>query len=192
LDRNTFKYIVGIDEAGRGPLAGPVVASCVCFKKTPQFELRDSKKLSPSKREQLFPKIKNVSHYSFSLVNNKVIDDINIFNATQLAFNLAISRFLVKTNFSKDDVLFIIDGPHFRDNCQVKYKCVISADNLVPEVSAASILAKVLRDRIMISYDKFFPEWYFSQHKGYPTKLHRQAIKKQGFSPLHRLSFKSD
>ena len=186
-----FKYIAGIDEAGRGPLAGPVVAGCVVFKDLPDFDLQDSKRLSSKKRESLFFKIKQSSWFSFGLVNAEVIDEINILNAAHLAFSKAIKAFLGKYQIGKEDILFIIDGPFFKPflGIDVYYNCVVKADTFIPEVSAASILAKVLRDKIMISYGKVFPCWGFSRHKGYPTLEHRNRIKINGLSPLHRRSF---
>lgn len=186
-----FKYKIGVDEAGRGPLAGPVVASCVWLgNKNKRLDLKDSKKISPRKREELSFKIKEVSCYSFGLVNSELIDRLNIFQATQLAFRKAIERFLKKSRFSPEECLFIIDGPYFSGYKGINYKCLVRADEYISVVQAASILAKVLRDSIMQRYDRLYPGWNFSQHKGYPTPEHRRLIRERGVSPLHRLSFK--
>ena len=187
--KKRFKHIVGVDEAGRGALCGPVVASCVCFKGRSPSGVRDSKELSPRKREELFYKILDRSCYSFGLARRDVVDRVNVFWATQQAFLRSIERFLKATGFSREDVLFIIDGPFFQYHDRFNARCVIAADKKIKVVSAASILAKVLRDKIMRGYDKIFSDWNFAQHKGYATKGHRLCIKKHGISPIHRLSF---
>ena len=183
-----FKYIAGLDEVGRGALCGPVVASCVCFRKKNRLRLKDSKKLSPRQREALFPRIAESSYFSFGLVDNERIDEINIFAATQLAFLKAIKKFLKLTGFKRQDVLFIIDGNRFKYR-DYNFRCMVSADQRVREVSAASILAKVLRDEIVSGYDRLFSGWNFSRHKGYPTREHRRILKEKGSCPVHRLSF---
>ncbi|MBN2120673.1 MAG: ribonuclease HII [Candidatus Omnitrophica bacterium] len=189
MTRKKFKHIVGVDEAGRGALCGPVVAGCVCFQERPPSGIKDSKQLRPKKREYLFYKILSSSFYSFGLVGKDRIDEINIFWATQAAFVKAMDRFLKVTGFKKKDTLFIIDGPHFKYS-DYNTKCVIAADETIKVVSAASILAKVLRDKIMRGYDRIFAGWNFARHKGYATQEHRLLIRKQGISPIHRLSFK--
>jgi len=188
VGKKRYKHIVGIDEAGRGALCGPVVASCVYFKRKPPPGLKDSKQLSPRKREELFHKILGTCIYSFGLVRQDTIDRINVFWATQRAFLKAIERFLRIAGFNKKDTLFIVDGPYFKYQ-DYNFKCVISADKRIKQVSAASILAKVLRDTIMRRYDSIFYGWNFSRHKGYATEEHRMIIKRQGASPIHRLSF---
>ncbi len=183
-----YKFIAGVDEVGRGALCGPVVSACVCFKHRVKYQLRDSKEISPSKREELSDKIRGDAFYSFGLVREDSIDKLNIFWASQLSFLKSIERFLSLSGFNKEDVLFIIDGPYFKYG-GYNAKCVVSADKTIRVVSAASILAKVLRDRILRSYDRLFPGWGFAKHKGYSTEGHRQRIKEKGVSPIHRMSF---
>ena len=188
MAKRRYRYIVGIDEAGRGALCGPVVSSCVYFKGRPPRGLKDSKQLSAEQREGLFGKISKTCIYSFGLVKQDVIDRINIFWATQETFLKAIEKFFKISGFNPRDVLFIIDGPHFKYK-EYNFRCVISADKTVKQVSAASIMAKVLRDRIMRSYDKKFNGWNFSKHKGYATLEHRLVLKRQGALSIHRQSF---
>ncbi len=183
-----YKYIVGIDEVGRGALCGPVVASCVCLLNKLPFKAKDSKQLTPKQRESYFEVIKDNSLYSFGLIGQDDIDKVNIFWATQKAFLKAIKQFFRNHNLEKEDVLFIVDGQHFKHQ-GFNAKCIIGADRDIQEVCCASILAKVLRDRIMVRYDKIFSGWNFSRHKGYGTKEHRTLIKEKGLSPLHRKSF---
>ena len=170
-------------------MCGPVVVSCVCFKERAPRGLRDSKELSARKREELFRKIIVKSRYSFGLVREDLVDELNVLKATQLAFARAIEKFLKATGFRKEDVLFIIDGPLFDHHDRFNAKCVIGADKKIKVVSAASILAKVLRDKIMCGYDRIFSDYGFFRHKGYGTKEHRRRIKKHGASPIHRTSF---
>ncbi len=161
------------------------------FADLPDFDLQDSKRLSPKRRERLFLKIQQSAWFSLSLVSAETIDRINILNATYLAFSKAMLVFSKKYKISLDEILFIIDGPDFKPHLGIKtnYNCVVKADTFIPEVCAASIMAKVLRDKIMVSYDRVFPGWDFSRNKGYPTLSHRNRIKSKGLSPLHRRSF---
>ena len=201
LWRKGYKWVVGIDEAGRGPLAGPVVAAAVCFRVTrgktsgdlPEVfprAVNDSKKLSPKKRKEIYkiltehPQIK----WGIGKVSEKVIDRINILEATKLAMRKAIKNLSDRTNFATSSFL-LIDG-NFGINIDIPQKSIIKADEKVFSVAAASILAKVYRDRIMVRYHKKYPQYSFDKHKGYPTKLHRQKIKKYGFCKIHRKSFK--
>lgn len=185
-----YKYLVGVDEAGRGALCGPVVASCVALRRDLSEGIKDSKELTPKSRSRLFEIIKANSFYSFGLVRENVIDDINIFWATQKAFLKAINKFLEIYSINKEEALFIIDGLHFKHQ-GFNAKCVAKADKNIKVVSCASIMAKVLRDRIMTSYDSIFAGWEFSRHKGYGTQRHRTLIKQNGVSPLHRTTFVS-
>jgi len=182
------RKIVGVDEAGRGPLAGVVVGCALFFKKTPKFLIKDSKKLSPSKREEIFCWLKDNSVFSIGIATVEEIDRLNILNATFLAFNRAICGLLEKAPKLYNH-LFIIDGNAFKTDLNINYKCIKKADEKIKEVSAASIVAKVTRDYLMNLADCVFVDWFFSKHKGYPTKKHRDLIKKYGLSPLHRKSF---
>jgi len=180
-----IKYVAGIDEAGRGPLAGPVVAASVIFNPNEEIEdIRDSKKLSDKKRNYLFDIIteKAVS-IGVGIVHEDKIDEINILKATFLAMNKSIGEL----NVNPEQIL--VDGPY--SNIKLySVEHIINGDNLSQSIAAASIIAKVTRDRLMKEYDKIFSEYGFSKHKGYGTKLHIKMIKKIKSSPIHRKSFK--
>ncbi len=180
--------VVGLDEAGRGPLAGVVVACALCLKKVPPFPTRDSKSLSAARREEIFSWLRTGAIFGVGLADNREIDKFNILEATFLAFNRAIKRLLEKSpKLKKAD--FIIDGNCFRSELKLNYTCKPRADSLVKEVSCASIVAKVVRDYLMSSLDFLYPQWNFSQHKGYPTSEHFSLIKKYALTPFHRRSF---
>ncbi len=174
--------IIGIDEAGRGPLAGPVVAAAVLVKKgiKPLF-LFDSKKMTAKQREEAFQVIKDKFVYSWASVSPAVIDKINILQATKLAM-----RRCLKKMPSAD--LVIIDG-NFVINSGRREKSVIKGDEKIYACRLASIVAKVIRDRKMINYDKKWPDYGFQQHKGYPTKYHYTQLAKKGSILIHRQSF---
>ena len=184
-----FNLIAAIDEAGRGPLAGPVVSACVVidknFKITPELEkIKDSKKLSPKTRLGLFSFIKqNVKAVQIGVCDNKVIDKINILQATFLS----MKKSLKNTKIVPDIIL--IDGKLPIPKIKTKQEAVISGDDLVFSIAMASIIAKVSRDFIMEELDKKYPEYFFAKHKGYGTKLHLEMIKKFGPCPIHRKSF---
>ena len=179
------KYIAGIDEAGRGPLAGPVVAACVILKPYDIIEgVKDSKKISEKKRSKLFIDIYNRAlSIGVGIINNSQIDKLNILQATFLAMNKSIG------NLSIDPDLILVDGP--KSNVKLyPVNHIVNGDNLSQSIAAASIIAKVTRDNIMIEYDKIFPEYNFIKHKGYGTKYHIEQIKKIKSSPVHRRTFK--
>jgi len=180
-----LRYIAGVDEAGRGPIAGPVVAAAVIFPKgifIPGID--DSKKLTPKTRENLFQVIQsNAIHFGVGVVREKIIDEINILQATYKAMLIAVSR------LSDGAQHVLVDGrknPFFT----ITQTAIVGGDRLCFSIAAASILAKVFRDRIMIAYDKIYPCYGFAQHKGYPTARHIHAIKTYGLCPIHRKSFK--
>jgi len=181
--------IVGVDEAGRGPLAGPVVACALYFKEKINFKVKDSKELSPQRREELFHRLLEKSVYSLACHSNNHIDQHNILASTFSCCNRAIGALLKKLPSSKKPT-FIIDGNLFSTALPIKYKCVVGADKKVKEVSAASIMAKVVRDHFMRLIDTVCPEWEFSRHKGYPTKRHRELIDAFGACEFHRNSFR--
>jgi len=173
--------ICGIDEAGRGPLAGPMVVAGVIL--TKEIEgLNDSKKISEKRRELLYEEIIDSSIYHIVTIDNKSIDTNGISHSIKEAL-IEIYNRLKGRNIS-----FIFDGNSSYGINEVSH--LIKADAKIPEVSAASILAKVTRDRIMIEYAKKYPEYGFERHKGYGTKAHIEAIKEYGFSDIHRKSFK--
>lgn len=179
-----YKYICGVDEAGRGPLAGPVFAAAVILPKDYEIEgINDSKKLSEKKREKLFDEIiEHAVAYSIQSSNNFVIDKINILAATMLTMKNA-----VETLSTKPDMVFI-DG-----NCvpklDVPAEYVIHGDAISASIAAASILAKVSRDRFMYEMDKKYPEYEFARHKGYGTKLHYEKLREFGPCEIHRITF---
>ena len=174
--------IAGVDEVGRGCLSGPVTAAAVILK-NPLSELRDSKQISPSKREALAKIIKEESIYSFASISNDKIDEINIHQATLLAMQEAI----MKLSITPD--LVYVDGK-FIPNVEVNCKAVIGGDKLISEISAASIIAKVHRDDFMRKLDKKYPIYDFAKNKGYGTAHHLSALKKSGYTSFHRKSFK--
>jgi len=180
--------IVGIDEAGRGPLAGMVVACALHLKKNPPFDIRDSKSLSAPSREEIFAWLTHSAEFAVDIASAQEIDTHNILEATLLAFNRAAGRLLTKAPQLKQ-AHFIIDGLHFRNDLQLHASCLVEADKKVKEVGCASIVAKVVRDYFMSSIDFLCPQWRFAKHKGYPTKEHVLLIQKHALSPFHRRSF---
>ena len=185
LYKDGIKYIAGIDEAGRGPLAGPVVIGCVIMPQDSFIEyVNDSKKGSETKREMLYDKIKNEAiAWSTGIVWQDEIDEINILNATKKALTMAIDNLKVKPD------KIIVDALDKIETRGIPYISFIKGDAKIYSISAASIIAKVTRDRIMREYDEIYPEYGFSGHKGYGTAKHIQAIKEYGICPLHRRSF---
>ena len=185
LYEDGIKYIAGIDEAGRGPLAGPVVIGCAIMKPDSFIEyVNDSKKVSETKREMLYEKITSEAlAWSTGIVWQDEIDELNILNATKKALTLAIDGLKIKP----DKIL--VDALDKIDTKGIPYISVIKGDAKIYSISAASIIAKVTRDRIMKEYDEVYPEYGFSGHKGYGTAKHIAAIKEYGICPLHRKSF---
>ena len=185
LYEDGVKYIAGIDEAGRGPLAGPVVIGCVIMKPESFIEyVNDSKKVSETKREMLYEKITNEAiAWSTGIIDEKEIDELNILNATKKALTEAIDKLEVKPD------VILVDALDKIDTKGIKYISVIKGDAKIYSISAASIIAKVTRDRIMKEYDEVYPQYGFAGHKGYGTAKHIQAIKEHGICPLHRKSF---
>jgi ribonuclease HII len=179
-----IKLIAGIDEAGRGPLAGPVVAAAVILPENIFIEkLNDSKKLTPGVREQLYTIIMDKAlAYSIGISDEKCIDEINILNATVKAMISAVNGLALKPD------LLLIDAVKLNE-VKIAQKPIIKGDCLSISIAAASILAKVTRDRFIVKMDSIYPEYGFSKHKGYGTKEHIDAIKKYGICPIHRISF---
>ncbi|MGO0882683.1 ribonuclease HII [Clostridioides difficile] len=179
-----YLYIGGIDEAGRGPLAGPVVASIVVFKKNTKIEgVNDSKKLSEAKRDELFDIIKKEAlDYGIGIVNNEEIDEFNILNATYMAMKKAINC------LKKTPDYLLVDAATI-PGIDIVQNPIVKGDSKSISIAAASILAKVTRDSIMYQYDRIYPQYGFKSHKGYGTKEHYEAIEKHGITPIHRKSF---
>lgn len=185
-----FNLIIGVDEVGRGPLAGPVMAAAVSLR-TVRFENRidDSKKLSPSQREHAFGEIINKSVFGIGIINEKVIDRLNIAVATRMAMEKAISGLIdkLKPNHRKR-IHILVDG-NIKLDIDLPFTNIIKGDSKSKSIACASILAKVIRDRIMSLYDRIYPQYGFLKHKGYPTKEHRTALKRFGPSLIHRTTF---
>ena len=186
-----YNFIAGLDEVGVGPLAGPVVACCVIckrgffLKKSPFTNLRDSKSLSPKQREWYAQLLKSDSKivYSIAKVYPKTIDRINIFQAARLAMRRAIKKITPQPDF------LLIDGAALLKSNSLPQRAIVQGDKKIFSIAAASVLAKVTRDKLMRRWAKRLPDYGFERHKGYGTKLHRQTIKKFGISSLHRQSF---
>lgn len=180
-----FSFICGVDEAGRGPLAGPVCAAAVILPEGAVIEgLDDSKKLTEKKREKLYDIIKQTAvAYSVAYGTLEEIETVNILEATYLAMNRAIEGLTVKPDFA------LIDGNRVPRGIKIPCETVVKGDSKSMSVAAASVLAKVTRDRLMLEYDKKYPEYNFKKHKGYGTKEHTELIKQYGPCEIHRLSF---
>lgn len=179
-----YTCVCGVDEAGRGPLCGPVVAAaCILPMGLVLPGLNDSKKLSEKKRELLFDQIRqNAVCYCIASASVEEIDELNILEATLLAMRRAIDGLCVKADFA------LIDGNVSRD-FPIDAKAVISGDATSPSIAAASILAKVTRDRMCAELDAAYPQYGIAKHKGYGTKAHMQALREYGPSPIHRKQF---
>jgi ribonuclease HII len=179
-----IKYLAGVDEAGRGPLAGPVVAAAVIFRKSTIIKgINDSKQLSEKQREALYEKIiSSALSYSVSIVEHEVIDEVNILNATLRAMKQAVDDLKIKPD------LVLVDGNRTFQS-EIPVITIVKGDSKSFSIAAASILAKVTRDRLMKNLAVQYPVYQWQQNKGYPTKQHREIIKKLGPSPLHRKSF---
>ena len=179
-----YKLIAGVDEVGRGPLAGPVVAAAVILGEGVLIPgVNDSKKLSEEKREYLYEEIKSKALcWSIGIVDEKVIDEINILNAACLAMKKALDGLSERPDY------ILLDAVTLKD-VDIPQKGIIKGDALSLSIAAASIIAKVERDRIVSAYDEQYPHFGFSKHKGYGTKEHIECIKKYGLLPIHRRSF---
>ncbi len=184
LHSQGYRFIAGVDEAGRGPLAGPVCAAAVILPDDVVIDgINDSKKLTEKKREQLFDVIcEKAIAYSVEFASPDVIDEINIRQATSLAMHNAVKNLDVRAEY------VIVDG-NDQIPFDIPFEYIIKGDAKAQAIAAASILAKVSRDRLMIELDKEYPQYGFAKHKGYGTKAHCEAIQKFGVLPVHRKSF---
>ena len=180
-----YKLVCGVDEAGRGPLAGPVCAAAVILPENCEIDgLNDSKKLSEKKRELLYDIIiEKALAYSIAYGTLEEIEEYNILEATYIAMNRAIDGLQLSADFA------LIDGNRVPKGIKIPCETVIKGDSKSCSIAAASILAKVTRDRLMLEYDKKYPQYFFAQHKGYGTKAHYEAIFQHGACEIHRLSF---
>ena len=182
---SNIKYICGIDEAGRGPLAGPVVVASVIMSRDSILEyVNDSKKVTEKRREDLYEIIKQEAiSYGIGIIDEKEIDEINILNATKKGLTTSLKELKVRPD------LILVDALNGIDTLKIPYMSIIKGDAKCYSISVASILAKVTRDRIMRKYDELYPEYGFAKHKGYGTKAHIEKIKEIGPCPIHRKTF---
>ena len=180
-----YEYICGIDEAGRGPLAGPVVVAAVIMPKDSMIEgVNDSKKVSEKKREKLYDLIINEAiSYSVGIVDQNEIDRINILNATKAGLTEAVRTLKVKPD------VILVDALTNIDTCGIQYRSIVKGDAKSYSIAAASIIAKVTRDRIMRQWDEIYPQYGFAKHKGYGSQEHIAALKEYGPTPIHRKTF---
>ena len=180
-----YKFVCGVDEAGRGPLAGPVCAAAVILPDGVEIDgLNDSKKLTEKKREKLYDVIvEKALAYSVAFASVEEIEEVNILNATYLAMNRAIEGLLQRPDFA------LIDGNRVPKGITVPCETVVKGDAKSCSIAAASVLAKVTRDRLLLEYAEKYPEYGFEAHKGYGTAAHYEAIRKYGVLPIHRMSF---
>ena len=189
IDKEFFdmgmNYICGIDEAGRGPLAGPVVVASVIMPKDSMIEgVNDSKKISEKKREKIYEQIiEQAISYGIGIIDQEKIDEINILQATKLGLTTAVKSMKTKPN------VILVDALTGIDTGGIPYKSIIKGDAKSYSIACASIIAKVTRDRIMRQWDKVYPEYGFEGHKGYGTAKHIAAIKQYGICPIHRKTF---
>ena len=180
------KLVAGVDEAGRGPLAGSVVAAAVILDNSYSYTgLTDSKKLSQPRRQALEAEIKrNAVAWSIAEASHREVDEINILQASLLAMKRALIRLQLVPQ------LVLVDGNHLPRLQDFQMRAIVRGDLNEPCISAASILAKQYRDRQMLELDRLYPQYQFARHKGYPTALHRELLKRHGVSPAHRRSFR--
>lgn len=215
-----WDFVVGVDEAGRGPLAGPVVAAAVAVRKSQVTNhklqtnqknqilnnqtnpnekisaeekmwdlIKDSKKLSEKRREEVFEFIRENFYVGVGICDHQTIERINILEATFLAMKKAVGELRNQIKNQGGKILILVDGDKIIPNFSIEQKSIVSGDKLVKSISAASIIAKVTRDRIMNEFDKKYPQYQFSKHKGYGTKIHIEALKEFGPCEIHRRTF---
>ena len=191
-----FRFVLGVDEAGRGPLAGSVVAAAVCLKDF-NFNCRidDSKKLSALQRVKAFHEILDKAFVGIGIISEVGIDQINILNATFMAMELSVNRLVNqidkenKSEVLNEEAYILVDGNSFKTTLPYQYRTIVGGDAKSLSIACASIVAKTYRDRMMDRYDQIFPQYGFKTHKGYPTASHKSAIVEYGPSIIHRRSF---
>ena len=188
LRKKGFNYICGIDEAGRGPLAGPVVVASVIMPADSMIEgVNDSKKITEKKREKIYDQIlEEAISYGVAIIGQDEIDEINILNATKKGLTVSLKELSQKPD------LILVDALNGIDTMGIPYDSIIKGDAKCYSIAAASIIAKVTRDRIMREWDNIYPEYGFEKHKGYGTAAHIAAIRENGLCPIHRRSFTSN
>ena len=195
--KGQYSFIAGLDEAGRGPLAGPVIAAAVGFdfknketetKKLAEIGVKDSKQISANKREKMFATLMQEFPIGIGMADVSTIDSINILQATFLAMKRALTN--LKRYAGEQPEFLILDGNQTIPNLSLRQKAIPKADEFVPLVSAASIIAKVTRDQLIIKLAKKYPAYGFERHKGYGTKEHMAALARHGPCPIHRRSFR--
>ncbi len=191
LWKKGHELVAGIDEAGRGPLAGPVIACALVISKPSvsflkKININDSKKISKKEREEIYEILKNNPEVKWGIgrVSEKVIDKINILEATKLVMKRAIK------NLKLSEIEYLLIDGNFKINSEINQKSIISGDQKVVSIAAASIIAKVYRDKMMERYHRKYPEYGFNKNMGYGTSFHRKQIKKNGFCPIHRKTFR--
>src|SRR3989338_10750653 len=191
-----FNLVIGIDEAGRGPLAGPVVAAAVALRSFKFLnKICDSKQINVQQRECAFHEICQKAYVGVGIMSEGVIDSLNILESTFLAMNNAVDGLIASLPrpFNKENsqpkIYLLVDGNRFKTSSPHAFPTIVDGDKNVFSISCASIVAKVTRDRILKMYDRILPQYGFAQHKGYPTQSHRRALKEFGPSFIHRKSF---
>jgi len=197
LSQEGFRYLIGVDEAGRGPLAGPVVAAAVCLRRTDfSVTVQDSKKMTEYQRYQAFLEIFDRASVGIGIMSETVIDRHNILQATFLAMNAAIRQLIGSSRHrdisglkSQGQGCLLIDGNCFVSDFPYDVKTIVQGDRRSLSIACASVIAKVTRDRILKIYDRIFPQYGFDRHKGYPTAAHCEAIKQYGPTLIHRKTF---
>ncbi len=190
LKAKGYNLIIGVDEAGRGPLAGPVVAAAVWLKDFRFIHrIDDSKKLTSAKRKAALIEIKSKSLYAIVAVNHRKIDQINILQATILAMQKAIAQLTKQLTVRELKHAFVLIDGNMHLKLDLPYQSIVGGDGKSLSIAAASILAKEHRDQIMGAYHKIYPQYEFIKHKGYPTQLHRDILKEKGPIAIHRKSF---
>ena len=192
-----YTFSMGVDEAGRGPLAGPVVAGAVILEEKNWNDeekklwdlIKDSKKLSEKRREEIFTFIMDNFYVGVGICNHETVDRVNVLEATFLAMKKAVGELKNRIKNQSDKIIILVDGDKVIPNFSLEQKSIIGGDKLVKSISAASIIAKVTRDRMMNEFDKKYPVYQFAKHKGYGTKIHIEALKQNGPCEIHRKTF---